>query len=46
VQVGVYPATAYSPAHPDAWWWNKYDREYVAYEWSALLFYLLRFGVH
>jgi uncharacterized SAM-binding protein YcdF (DUF218 family) len=45
VQVGVYPTRADSPARPEMWWWHRYDRWYVAYEWSATVFYMLRFGV-
>ena len=45
VAVGVMPATASSPADPAGWWWHPYDRWYVTYEWSALLYYRIRFGV-
>jgi len=44
IAVGVHPAAG-SPADPRAWWRHKYDRWYVAYEWRARLFYLVRFGI-
>ena len=44
IAVGVHPATG-SPAEPRAWWWHRYDRWYVTYEWRARLFYLVRFGI-
>jgi uncharacterized SAM-binding protein YcdF (DUF218 family) len=46
VQVGVRSATAESPARPDSWWWAAYDRNYVPYEWAALAWYALRYGVN
>jgi uncharacterized SAM-binding protein YcdF (DUF218 family) len=45
VQVGVLPATAYSPARPQWWWMATYDREYVAYEWAARVYYALHYHV-
>ena len=45
VEVGIEPATASSPAQPSNWWAAPYDRAYVAYEWFAGLYYLLRYGV-
>jgi uncharacterized SAM-binding protein YcdF (DUF218 family) len=45
VSVGVAPATATSPARPERWWAASYDRDYVAYEWTAVLYYWLRHGV-
>lgn len=45
IDVGVRPARETSPADPNDWWRHEYDREYVAYESSAALYYLLRFGV-
>ena len=44
IAVGVHPAE-FSEARPDAWLLRAYDRKYVAYEWSAALFYRVRFGV-
>ena len=45
VQVGVQPARAYSPARPGRWWSAPYDRQYVRYEWSAIVFYFVRYGI-
>jgi uncharacterized SAM-binding protein YcdF (DUF218 family) len=45
IQVGVMPALAYSPARPQQWWMAAYDREYVAYEWAARVYYALQYGV-
>jgi len=45
VQVGVEPATAHSPARPGRWWATPYDRWYVRYEWSAIAFYAVRYGI-
>lgn len=45
VNVGVMPATGTSPAEPGRWWWHRYDRHYVAYEWAAILSYRVKFGV-
>lgn len=45
VEIGVYPATAFSPAAPRRWWLGRYDRGYVMYEWAALAYYRARFGV-
>ena len=45
VQVGVEPATAHSPARPGRWWGTPYDRWYVRYEWSAIAFYAVRYGI-
>ena len=33
------------PAAPERWWLRDYDRRYVTYEWAALVFYAIRFGV-
>lgn len=43
--VGVVPASRTSPARPELWWVNSYDRAYVAYEWAARFYYRLRHGV-
>lgn len=45
VQLGVHPAATTSPSRPEAWWKAAYDRGYVAYEWAATVFYLVRHGV-
>jgi uncharacterized SAM-binding protein YcdF (DUF218 family) len=45
VQVGVRPALAHSAAQPRRWWSTPYDRWYVFYEWSALGYYLMRYGI-
>ncbi len=41
IDIGILPATESA----SAWWKNGRDRRYVAYEWSALLYYSIRFGV-
>ena len=45
VDIGVYPALSASPATPDRWLLHHYDREYVAYEWAALVYYAARMAV-
>ena len=45
VEIGVEPATDSSPARPTRWWTRPYDRAYVAYEWTALLYYTLRYRI-
>lgn len=45
VQIGIAAATQYSAARPTRWWASAYDRWYVRYEWSALVFYLARYGI-
>src|SRR5687767_13920802 len=45
VAVGVVASSGTSPARPDRWWAQGYDRAYVAYEWAAALYYQVRFGV-
>jgi len=45
VEVGILPASAYSIANPGRWLWYPYDRHYVAYEWAALLYYRVKYGV-
>jgi len=44
-QIGVYPASQESTARPDEWWRQPYDRAYVRYEWAALAWYAIRYGV-
>lgn len=46
VLVGVHPALEQSPATPGRWWRAPYDRAYVPYEWAALAWYALRYGVN
>jgi len=43
--VGVEPATRTSPARPERWLAASYDRAYVRYEWAAVFYYWLRYGV-
>lgn len=43
--IGVQPASDDSPATPDRWWRQAYDRAYVQYEWAALAWYGIRYGV-
>jgi uncharacterized SAM-binding protein YcdF (DUF218 family) len=45
VQVGVVPALKTSPAQPERWWLSGYDRAYVCYEWAAIVYYALRYGI-
>jgi uncharacterized SAM-binding protein YcdF (DUF218 family) len=45
VEIGIHPAVRTSPAIPERWWLRRYDRGYVLYEWAALVYYRLRFGV-
>jgi uncharacterized SAM-binding protein YcdF (DUF218 family) len=45
ITIGVVPATATSPAQPQSWWWSGYDRAYVRYEWAAIVYYRVRYGV-
>jgi uncharacterized SAM-binding protein YcdF (DUF218 family) len=46
VRVAIRPATAASPARPQRWWQQHYDRAYVAYEWAAILYYAVKFGIY
>jgi uncharacterized SAM-binding protein YcdF (DUF218 family) len=45
VEIGIEASTAHSAARPDRWWATPYDRWYVRYEWSARLFYFVRYGI-
>ena len=45
VTVGVIPASANAMATPATWWWHADDRSYVPYEWAAIVYYALRYGV-
>lgn len=44
VAIGIEPATG-AEAQPGTWWWHRYDRHYVAYEWAAIAFYRYQFRV-
>ena len=44
VKVGIYFDE--SVATPAQWWLHPYDRAYVAYEWAALTWYAVRYGVN
>ena len=46
IEVGITPAARTSQARPDAWWRTPYDRWYVRYEWAAIPYYLVRYGVN
>jgi uncharacterized SAM-binding protein YcdF (DUF218 family) len=43
IQIGVAPASLHSPARPDRWWLARYDFSYVAYEWTATVYYAARY---
>jgi uncharacterized SAM-binding protein YcdF (DUF218 family) len=45
IAIGVEPASSSSPARPDRWWAAPYDRAYVAYEWAAVVYYVLRYRI-
>jgi len=38
-------ASTMSAAAPARWWAYRYDREYVAYEWTGIVYYAVKFGV-
>ena len=44
--IGIEPAADSSPAQPVSWWRTPYDRWYVRYEWAAIAYYWLRYGVN
>lgn len=44
VEVGIEPARD-SPADPSRWWRAPYDRAYVTYEWTATIYYRLKYGI-
>jgi uncharacterized SAM-binding protein YcdF (DUF218 family) len=44
IEIGIEPAST-SPARPDRWWATPYDRAYVVYEWTAIVYYGIRYGV-
>jgi uncharacterized SAM-binding protein YcdF (DUF218 family) len=45
IEIGVQPATQFSRAVPEKWWSAPYDRWYVRYEWTAMIFYFTRYGI-
>lgn len=45
VRIGVVPAGLGAYARPERWWFQPYDRAYVAYEWSAVAYYWWEHGV-
>ena len=45
VEVGVLPATQFSPAKPQRWWLGVYDRGYVPYEWAGIIYYRFKYNV-
>jgi uncharacterized SAM-binding protein YcdF (DUF218 family) len=45
ISVGVQPATRFSAARPAFWWAAPFDRWYVTYEWTASVYYALRYGI-
>lgn len=44
VAIGIVPAST-SPATPEWWWTDPYDRWYVAYESAAIVYYAIRYAV-
>lgn len=44
VDVGVIPA-APAQGQPRRWWLHPYDRQYLRYEWAAILWYRWEYGV-
>jgi uncharacterized SAM-binding protein YcdF (DUF218 family) len=42
-EIGIEVADSH--AHPARWWLRRVDRNYVAYEWAAIVYYGVRFGV-
>jgi uncharacterized SAM-binding protein YcdF (DUF218 family) len=45
VRAHIGLVAAASHAKPEHWWRRRYDRDYVTYEWAAIVYYALRFGV-
>ncbi len=45
VQIGIYPASEESKARPNRWWVRWDDVRYVMYEWAAVAYYRVKFGV-
>ena len=45
IAIGVEPSLTHSPARPDRWWAAAYDRWYVRYEWTAIAYYAIRYGI-
>ena len=44
VDIAVVPA-APAQGQPDRWWRHPYDRQYVRYEWAAILWYRWEYSV-
>jgi len=45
VDIGIEPATSAPPARPSRWWGEPYDRAYVAYEWAAIVYYMVKYTI-
>jgi uncharacterized SAM-binding protein YcdF (DUF218 family) len=45
LQTEVGMATPLGQADPGHWWLRRSDRKYVAYEWAAIVYYAVRYGV-
>jgi len=45
VRADIGLATPSSGVVPTQWWLRSYDRKYVTYEWAAIVFYAIRFGI-
>ncbi len=45
VRTHIGLVTPLSSVNPERWWLRRYDRHYVAYEWAAIVYYLIRFGI-
>ena len=45
VTIGIVPADVNTQSTPATWWWHADDRTYVPYEWAAIVYYALRYGV-
>jgi uncharacterized SAM-binding protein YcdF (DUF218 family) len=46
IDIGIQPALATSPVHPEAWWRSRLDRWYVRYEWEAAVYYFVRYQIN
>jgi uncharacterized SAM-binding protein YcdF (DUF218 family) len=45
VQVDIGLATPSGGVDPRHWWLRDYDRRYAVYEWAAIAYYAVRYGV-
>jgi uncharacterized SAM-binding protein YcdF (DUF218 family) len=45
IAIGLVHARETSPARPSRWLLAGYDRAYVAYEWAAIAWYKVKYGV-